>query len=555
MRPPRALWCALLTCIVAVGVSAASATSHAAVPFSPVDLANQRVAVGEDLADVELSASQVSLMAGAPQVIPGCALALSGGALTGDCPFLWAMEIPTPVDLQLQGDDGNVTLSLARGWTSAPRPAALDTTAREILMPPGFAGDSVTYLTYSGATPLAWTAGDVLDGHLQLDDATFRQALALNGRYTVYAEQDGRVLAYQVLPKATTKPPEPVVTPAPALRPTPGSPTVTVATSDPSDPDNRGKWTVTAPADFACPPAKLPHEDMIVVCVDATGDTLRYRMVPEGTRLTKPNRYFYIQVLHFVDRRVEVSLGGQIGTYVPGNRGDLRIRTTGSRGGGIGGGQGVDAPDLTISTQTLAPRQPGYAPLTVKLSDLQGEQIGSPLLVEFWIDETFSGAFRMGVAGVFLGGVDQTYAKTTAPNSKQAEITASGKNPVDVDLVVGYSPYLDPGGRSAAGCESAPFCFSPYFGLGLVSANSSGSAEFFKSVHLGIEWELTPSFSVAVTGNLRRVERLASGYHVGQPIDGDVPTENRYVFGLGVVINLSPSFLKIGAAGSAALLQ
>ena len=54
---------------------------------------------------------------------------------------------------------------------------------------------------------------------------------------------------------------------------------------------------------------------------------------------------------------------------------------------------------------------------------------------------------------------------------------------------------------------------------------------------------------------LRRVERLAKGHHVGQPIDGDVPTENRYVFGLGVVINLSPSFLKIGASGAAALLK
>jgi len=538
-----------------VAATAASATAHAAVPFSPIDLAARSIPVGDDLADVELAGSQVALIAGAPQVIPGCSLSVSGGALSGDCPFLWTMENPERMELEVAGPDGAVTVRLVRGWTSAPRPATLDTTAREIVMPPGFTGGTVTYLTYSGATPLGWQQGDVLDGHLQLDDATFRQALALAGRYTVFAEQDGRVMAFQALPKATSTPVVPNVTvPGPTVVPA-GTPTVTVATSDPANPDDRGKWTVTAPAEFACPPAKLPHADMIVVCVDATGDTLRYRMVPEGTRLTKPNRYFHIQVLHFVDRRVEVSLGGQIGTYVPGNRGELRGRSYGGRGGGIGGAQGVDAPDLTVSTQTLAPRQPGYAPLTVKLSNLQGEQVGSPLLVEFWIDETYSGAFRMGVAGVFVGGVDQTYQKVTAPNAKQAEIAASGKNPVDVDLVVGYAPYLDAGGRSAAGCENAPFCFSPYFGLGLVSANSEGSAEFFKSVHLGIEWEFTPSFSVAVTGNMRRVSRLAEGYHVGQPIDGEVPTEDRYVFGLGVVINLSPSFLKIGAAGSAALLQ
>ncbi len=419
-------------------------------------------------------------------------------------------------------------------------------------MPPGFSADGVTYLSYSGATPVAWRDAELVAGRLQLDDATFRQAVALAGRYTVFARQDERVIAFQVLPVA---PPPPNHTATTAAAVSSGGKTVEVATSDPSDPDNRGKWTVTVPQDFACPPPKLPHEDMIVVCVDATSDTLRYRMLPEGTRLTKPNRYFYIQVLHFVDRRVDVSLGGQIGTYVPGNRGELRVRSTGARGGGVGGAQGVTAPDLTLSTQTLAPRQPGYAPLTVKLSNLAGEEVGSPLLVEFWIDETYSGAFRMGVAGVFLGGVDQTYSKVTAPNSSQAEIAASSKNPVDVDLVVGYAPYLDAGGRSAAGCDSAPFCFSPYFGLGLVSASSDGTAQFFKSVHLGVEWELTPSFSIAVTGNLRRVERLAAGYHVGQPIDGAVPTEDRYVFGLGVVINLSPSFLKIGAAGSAALLQ
>ena len=551
MRPPRSLWCALLTCAVAAA-AAAPVSARAEVPFTPFDLAAKTLHVGDDLVDVEIEASQVALVAGAPQVIPGCALTVSGGELTGDCPFLWAMENPAAVDLQLVGPDGSESLRLVRGWRNGPSPAKLDTAAREVVLPPGFSGDSVTYLTYDGATPIAWQDTEIVDGHLQLDDATFRQAVALAGRYTVFARQDERVIAFQVLPVAPP-PPNRTATTAPAA--SSGGKTVEVVTSDPSDPDNRGKWTVTVPRDFACPPPKLPHEDMIVVCVDATSDTLRYRMLPEGTRLTKPNRYFYIQVLHFVDRRVDVSLGGQIGTYVPGNRGELRVRSNGGRGGGIGGAQGVTAPDLTLSTQTLAPRQPGYAPLTVKLSDLAGEQVGSPLLVEFWIDETYSGAFRMGVAGVFLGGVDQTYSKVTAPNSSQAEIAASSKNPVDVDLVVGYAPYLDAGGRSAAGCESAPFCFSPYFGLGLVSASSDGTAQFFKSVHLGVEWELTPSFSIAVTGNLRRVERLASGYHVGQPIDGDVPTENRYVFGLGVVINLSPTFLKIGAAGSAALLQ
>jgi len=296
---------------------------------------------------------------------------------------------------------------------------------------------------------------------------------------------------------------------------------------------------------------------MIVVCVDATQDVLTYTLRPENARLTKPNRYFYVQVLHFVDRKVEINLGGEVGTWVPGTRGNLRVRADdgGFGGGGIGGEQGLEVPELTVSTQTLAPRRPGAAPLTVRLKDLEDNPIGSDMLVEFFIDETYSGAFRVGFAGILLGGVDQSYSRTTRPGSQQSELVASKPNPVDVDIVIGYAPYLDAGGRAASGCDNRPFCFSPYFGIGLASASSDGSIDFLKSVHLGIEWELTPSFSIGVTANLRRVTRLAKGLTVGQAIDGDVATESRYVVGAGFVINVSPSFLKIGAGGTSALLQ
>ena len=111
------------------------------------------------------------------------------------------------------------------------------------------------------------------------------------------------------------------------------------------------------------------------------------------------------------------------------------------------------------------------------------------------------------------------------------------------------------GGRPAAGCESAPFCFNPYFGLGLLSASSNGDLQWLKSVHLGVEWELTEAFAIGLTANLRRVERLADGLRPGYPIEGNVPTDDVFVFGMGIVINLSPEFLKIGAGGAAAVLQ
>lgn len=552
MDPRSLFWCVLVAALPA-SATASVLPARADVAFSPFDLAAQAIPLGADHDGVELHDAQVALLLGAPQPVPDCALTLSDGALSGPCPFLWAMERPADVDLALSRDGEQHVVRLVRGWTGGSQPARLDAATREIVLPAGFEADEAVILQVADGAPVGWVAADLVDGRVPLDADTFRYAAALGGRYALYARGDAGVLAYQVLAGAPTSTPTPV-TPTPTTAP--AATTVAVETSDPSDPNNRSKWKVTAPRDLACPPKELPHEDMIVVCVDATGDVLKYRLLPAGTRLTKPNRYFYVHVLHFVDRRIDINLGGQIGTWVPGNRGDVQVRSSGGgRGGGVGGAQGVKPPDLTISTQTLAPRQPGYAPLTIKATDLAGEDVGSPLLVEFWIDETYSGAFRMGVAGVFLGGIEQTYQRVTRPNSQQAEIQASGRNPVDVDLVVGYAPYLDAGGRSASGCESAPACFSPYFGLGLVSASSEGSLEFFKSVHLGFEWELTPTFSVALTANLRRVERLAEGFAPGQPLDGEIPTESRYVFGAGVVINLSPSFLKIGARGATALLQ
>ncbi|PIE20999.1 MAG: hypothetical protein CSA66_00210 [Proteobacteria bacterium] len=547
MRPSRLLWCAAL-CLVPV--TTVSAPAAADVPFSPVDLAARTVTVGSEYPD--LAADRVLLLGSLPEEIPGCRLRISAGELSGECAYLWAMEAPGPVELELRSGQGTARIALTRGWTGGGR-VTLDAATRELVLPVGFPGGAVTLLRY-GDGPSGWVELDAAGDRLPLDAATFDAATRMNGRYTVFGQDGDRVLAYQALPAAA---PHPVVAvprhPAgpPGGGDTAGQPEAWVKTDGS---DDRGRWRISVPPQLACPPAKLPYEDMIVVCVDATQDVLRYTMVPEGTRLTKPNRYFYIQVLHFVDRKVDINLGGQIGSWVPAARGNLRVSAGAGRGGGIGGAQG-GAPDLTVSSQTLAPRQPGYAPLTVRMSNDAGEPIGSPLLVEFWVDETYSGAFRMGVAGVFLGGVERTYAKVTQPNSQQAEIQAGGANPVDIDLVVGYAAYLDSGGRSAVGCESAPFCFAPYFGLGVVSASGGGDLEFLKSVHLGVEWELTSTFSIGLTANLRRVERLAEGYRPGMPIAGEIPTEDRYLLGAGLVINLSPSFFKIGAGGAAALLQ
>ena len=75
----------------------------------------------------------------------------------------------------------------------------------------------------------------------------------------------------------------PAVTPGPALRQPvdpglvgiPPEPELPMTLGDPGDPGAFGKLQAmpegtTIPVHLQCPPAKLPHKDMIVVCVDAS---------------------------------------------------------------------------------------------------------------------------------------------------------------------------------------------------------------------------------------------------------------------------------------------
>jgi len=553
MRFPVLVILAALAWSPLIGPTAAQA-AYATAAYTPFDLAEEAIPLGgTDVPELDAVIVQVLPDAGLPISLDGCALSVAGDRLTGACPALWQRPTIEPLRLYLHDDEGaSLEILLSPGHAPGQR--------LEVRADDGDVGipGAPWRVAFWDDEAGGWSIDDRVEGETyRLAEPLFTAVRA--GRLVpIFAQQaDDRVVRHQ-LELGAAPPPGPTPRPA-TIRPAPMNASqanaVPVMVREGADPQSRGSWVVTVPEELDCPPRKLPYEDMIVVCVDATQDILTYRLVPEGTRLTKPNRYFYIHVVHFVDRKVDINLGGQIGTWVPGSRGDLRFRSDGGRGAGIAGMQGVDAPDLTISTQTLAPRQPGYAPLTIRLRDLQNQEIGSPMQVEFWIEETYSGAFRLGVAGIFLGGVDQSYSRVQRPGAQQAEITATAPNPIDVDLIIGYAPYLDRGGRAASGCQNAPFCFSPFFGIGLLSPSSVGGLDFMKSVHLGVEWELTSTFSIGLTANLRRVSRLGGGLRVGAAIDGEVVTEDRFILGAGVIINLSPAFFKVGASGAAALLQ
>jgi hypothetical protein len=537
--------------IVATSTGSARADAPSEVPFSPLNLAVQSIPLPEAIALEDAESVQLTFLPSGPT----CEVSISGGAIgaggAGPCGQLWMMSELRRQSVRLAlGDDGTVELTLVPRYTSAPERLTL--AKGVIALPPNLPPDvnDIAVLAFEGSPPrpIGWVNVTAEAQKITLDADTAAAAALLGDRFRVYAlGPDNKVVEWRLGAAAGGNPGPPNPGQPPGGDPAnPGGPATSLQVLPPG---------TLVPAELACPPKNLPNPDMIIVCVDASGPQMTYRLLPEGTRNVKPNRYFYVHIVHQTTHHPSVVLGGQIGSWVPGARGHIDVQT----GGGLGA-DGSQGPTITLtsSSRTFAPRRPGFAPLAITLFDNQRAQVNEPLAIEFWIDETYSGAFRVGIGGIFLGGVERRHHAVTRGNSLQSEIEVSGRNVMDVDLMLGYSPYLDSGGRAATGCDNAPFCFNPYFGLGVVSVDSGsggGGVDWLKSVHLGVEWEVSPAFAVAVTANLRRVQRLAGGLHPGDPIEGDIPTENRYVFGVGLVVNLSPTFFKIGAGGPAALLQ
>lgn len=179
--------------------------------------------------------------------------------------------------------------------------------------------------------------------------------------------------------------------------------------------------------------------------------------------------------------------------------------------------------------------------------------------MELFVEKTYSGALRLGIGALFGPTVDHEYRSVRVDGSAQNEIVASTGGRAEFELVAGYAPFLFDGrkGRSyhATTLRQRARRFAPYIGLGVLNVASPTGVDFFKSVHLGLEFELQRNLSIAVTAIARRVTELRPGYHVGSPVGADVPTRERLAFGVGIVINLTPEFLRFATRGSSSLLR
>lgn len=293
-------------------------------------------------------------------------------------------------------------------------------------------------------------------------------------------------------------------------------------------------------------------------CIDARSDTaapvLVSRTVPEGTLdvpgVILPNRWIYVATI----QRCGVVVG------MTGTRGFSTGETDRQ---GFGNRLTADAPlsagtcgptsPTTVSVAPIGPRIPGDATITIK----RGTENTSPTLtLDTQVPSAYVGAIRLGISGLFGGARQSDFAVETLPGSAQPEVVQRSGRAFDTEFVLGFSLFLPdllhPNGGRIYGPRRNPFWYfipSPYIGVSLVGFSATNTVTPPGSIYLGLEWELVRGVSIAPAVVFRNVHRLVDGVRVGQPWPSatGAPTLQRdqFDFGLGVVINISPSFFNI----------
>ncbi|MCB9779366.1 MAG: hypothetical protein H6742_12440 [Alphaproteobacteria bacterium] len=199
---------------------------------------------------------------------------------------------------------------------------------------------------------------------------------------------------------------------------------------------------------------------------------------------------------------------------------------------------------LVAATRRITRRR--YAPRPHGLLRLEVTADGAVVAdEELTVLPRYVGALRLGLGAATPA--DGRYELGPADANGFAEITrASGL--VEGEVVVGWATFLDPGGRDYL--EPEPVRWAPYVGLGVIGADASNlRLTVLRSMYLGMEIELAPMVSIAGALTLRRVDRLAGGWEVGDlAAEGaTLPTSSAYRPGLGLVVGLSPELLRFKA--------
>jgi len=310
----------------------------------------------------------------------------------------------------------------------------------------------------------------------------------------------------------------------------PGDPTPSPLAVDPGD---------------RCPPRDAP-KNAIVVCAEVQGERfVAHRLFPRTGGVVRPNRPLLVWVRHPEDMRLTMETEGDVGIHY------ARLRDPREAEGPASRGEADERDPASIrqvvTRRTLPPMMPPKFTVLLGLRGPDAEVELDRLRVDLLIEPTYRGAIRMGVATVGLGAVNANYSVGTPRGGGQTLIVAGEPDPFETELVVGYAPYFDSGGRPRSGCVYSPWCFAPYVGLGVLSPAEIGP-QVLTSLHLGFEWEPVNGFSIAFTAVGRRVRRLGPDRRVGGPATPDEAlTTEAMSMGAGIVFNMSPRVLALAA--------
>jgi hypothetical protein len=302
--------------------------------------------------------------------------------------------------------------------------------------------------------------------------------------------------------------------------------------------------------------------DAARVVIDATSGTLRRsqlasdvgeELADAGTTEMYPNQELVVAVLAPKGRVVHVASKGKpadtVATIVnaPSTGGITTSMTARPPSPPRTGG------DFEIVCSRFAPRASGDATVTVKLGTPAAdgsEKLGEGVDFDLFVRPVYGGALRVGLGAVRV--VEHSYSARSIAGGAGNAIVENPARPASFELVVGYAPFLlqtwfsDAGGRTY-GRDATPWYarFAPYLGFGVVGPGGGTSVDWFRSIHVGGEWEAFSNFSVALTWVIHRTAVLAPGLHVGGPApDPGSLTTNAYHSALGVVVNFSPDLFK-----------
>ena len=289
--------------------------------------------------------------------------------------------------------------------------------------------------------------------------------------------------------------------------------------------------------DKQCRETRTAHPDQNVLCFIYAGGWTRLPDQPGAGTLMRPNTRVHVIAIVPPNFDVKFELSGDFGFADPKFRDETKGQT---QAGGL----------VTFHAfgREWGPPKPGVHTLTVTLKDRERNATkvkpDDDTKVDITVDEPYAGAIRIGVAAVFGSARDRAFSSQALPGSGQMEITTTDGGVLDSELVIGAAAFLEEGGRTYYSGERRHW--APYFGIGILNQTTTGF-EVLKSLHLGVEYEISKQFSISFTVVGRRVTRLVDGLEVGDPITATtVPTRTGYELGVGLIVNLTPEFLKLG---------